>query len=134
VILHKQEVVSAMLRMPTSLSDGKANLHQGAIGLAIDLKSGRITHASMKGRSVHIHPDTRVPLIGLQLPHWEEALQIARRASAAIPLGYIGIDICMDQTRGPLVLEVNGRPGIEIQNVQQRGLFPNPVSQELRYA
>ncbi len=134
VILHDQQVISAMLRMPTSLSNGKANLHQGAIGLAIDLDSGEVTHASMKGRSIHRHPDTHAPLIGFTLPHWQETLSIARRASQAIPLGYIGVDICVDQQLGPLVLEVNGRPGIEIQNVQKRGLFAQPETRELRYA
>ncbi len=137
VILHKQDILSAMLRMPTSLSGGKANLHQGAIGMAIDRQTGRITHASMKGKPVQVHPDTFAPLIGLQLPHWDEIEQVARKAAEAIPLGYIGVDICLDQTRGPLVLEVNGRPGIEIQNVQKRGLFaPGPGEQEgvVRYA
>jgi len=134
VILHEQEIVSAMLRMPTRLSNGKANLHQGALGLAIDLASGRIAHASLKGKSVDIHPDTHCPLIGFQLPHWAETLMTARNASHAIPLGYIGVDICIDQTRGPLVLEVNGRPGIEIQNVQKRGLFAVPKQRGLRYA
>ncbi|WP_300532043.1 sugar-transfer associated ATP-grasp domain-containing protein [Maricaulis sp.] len=134
VILHEQKIISAMLRMPTQLSGGKANLHQGALGLAIDLASGQVAHASMKGKSVDIHPDTHCPLIGFQLPHWAETLMTARNASHAIPLGYIGVDICIDRTRGPLVLEVNGRPGIEIQNVQKRGLFAAPQQEELRYA
>jgi len=134
VILHNQEIISAMLRMPTSLSGGKANLHQGAVGMAINQATGRITHASMKGRSVERHPDTSAPLIGVQLPCWDRIKLIARNASAAIPLGYIGVDICIDQQRGPLVLEVNGRPGIEIQNVQKRGLFADRPAGELRYA
>lgn len=123
VILHDRQIIAAMLRLPTSLSNGKANLHQGALGLAIELETGRITHASMKGRSVERHPDSGVNLIGFKLPHWPQILEIARKASTAIPLGYIGIDVCIDQSLGPLVLEVNGRPGIEIQNVQKRGLF-----------
>ena len=32
------------------------------------------------------------------------------------------MDICIDRKRGPLVLEVNARPGLEIQNVKGRGL------------
>ena len=123
VILHERRILSAMLRMPTRVSGGKANLHQGAIGLAIDLVSGRVTHASMKGKTIEAHPDTQVPLVGFPLPYWREILEISRNASRAIPLGYIGVDICVDQARGPIVLEVNGRPGIEIQNVQKRGLF-----------
>ena len=50
-------------------------------------------------------------------------MDIAYNCARAIPLGYIGIDICIDQALGPLVLEVNGRPGLEIQNVQQEGLL-----------
>ena len=122
-----------MLRLPTRLSGGKANLHQGAIGLAIDLTSGRITHASMKGKSIAHHPDTGAELIGFEVPYWTNILHIAVASSYAVPLGYIGIDICIDQALGPLVLEVNGRPGIEIQNVQNRGLFSETRSSELAY-
>ena len=59
---------------------------------------------------------------------------MAYLSSQAVPLGYIGVDICIDAERGPLVLEVNGRPGIEIQNVQGKGLFQERAAPELRYA
>ena len=122
VILHHQKPVSAMLRLPTKKSGGKANLHQGAIGLAIDIETGKVTNAALKGQTTPKHPDTGVDLIGFQIPKWREIIEISKAASEAIPLGYIGVDICLDDDRGPLVLEVNGRPGIEIQNVQQKGL------------
>jgi glutathione synthase/RimK-type ligase-like ATP-grasp enzyme len=32
------------------------------------------------------------------------------------------VDIVVDRERGPLVLEINARPGLEIQNVVGRGL------------
>jgi D-alanine-D-alanine ligase-like ATP-grasp enzyme len=41
-----------------------------------------------------------------------------------VPLGYAGIDVCLDERRGPVVIEVNARPGIEIQNALQKGLVP----------
>lgn len=122
VILHHQQPVSAMLRLPTKKSGGKANLHQGAIGLAIDIDTGTVVNAALRGQTVFAHPDTEAELIGFKIPKWREISEIAKAASAAVPLGYIGVDICLDQDRGPLVLEVNGRPGIEIQNVQQKGL------------
>jgi alpha-L-glutamate ligase-like protein len=122
VILHNRQTVSAMLRIPTSKSDGKANLHQGAVGVAIDLDTGRTAHASLNGGTVDVHPDTGRALVGIAVPHWAEILKIARVCANAIPLGYIGVDVCLDQDKGPIVLEVNGRPGIEIQNVQKKGL------------
>lgn len=134
IILKEHVLVAAMLRLPTSRSDGKANLHQGAIGLAIDLQTGQVTHASQKGQSVKAHPDSGANLIGFQVPFWDQILQISEAASHAVPLGYIGIDICIDAEQGPLVLELNGRPGIEIQNVQDRGLFSRPGPLEVQYA
>ena len=134
IILKEHELIAAMLRLPTSLSDGKANLHQGAIGLSIDLRSGLVTHASQKGKSVRQHPDSGADLIGFKVPYWDQILEIAKASSRAVPLGYIGVDICIDAELGPLVLELNGRPGIEIQNVQDRGLFPAIQERELSYA
>ncbi|MEP1144983.1 MAG: sugar-transfer associated ATP-grasp domain-containing protein [Henriciella sp.] len=134
VILHKQRPVSAMLRLPTEKSGGKANLHQGAIGLAIDIKTGKVTNAALKGTVTPEHPDTGAELIGFKIPKWKEVISIAEASAAAIPLGYIGVDICLDQDRGPIVLEVNGRPGIEIQNVQQKGLVEDLTDKEFVHA
>lgn len=134
VILHKQAPVSAMLRLPTKKSGGKANLHQGAVGLAIDIKTGDVTNAAFKGTSTPEHPDTGADLIGFKIPKWAQIIEIAEAAAEAIPLGYIGVDICLDQDRGPLVLEVNGRPGIEIQNVQQKGLVESLKNGGLAHA
>ncbi len=134
VILHKQRPVSAMLRLPTEKSGGKANLHQGAIGLAIDIETGKVTHAALKGTTTPEHPDTGAELIGFKIPKWRQIIDISIAASEAVPLGYIGVDICIDQDRGPLVLEVNGRPGIEIQNVQQKGLVESLTDKDLAHA
>jgi len=134
VILHKQKPVSAMLRLPTEKSGGKANLHQGAIGLAIDIATGKVTHAALKGSTMPEHPDTGAELIGFKIPKWRQIINIATDAAEAVPLGYIGVDICLDEDRGPLVLEVNGRPGIEIQNVQQKGLVESLTDKGLAHA
>ncbi len=123
VIVNKGRVISAMLRMPTLKSDGKANLHQGAVGVAIDIQTGLTQSANFKQKSVIIHPDNSSHLINIQLPFWEPILNISKACYDAIGLGYLGVDICLDETLGPLVLEVNGRPGIEIQNVQNKGFY-----------
>jgi len=107
----------AMLRVPTRRSGGRANLHQGAIGVAVRLADGRTTAARLGGVAVTTHPETGAPLLGLEVPGWADVLRIAVRAAAALPLGYLGVDLVLDATRGPLVLEVNVRPGLEIQNV-----------------
>jgi alpha-L-glutamate ligase-like protein len=112
----------AMLRLPTAASGGRANLHQGALGVAVDIETGVTGKTLSAGEPIDKHPDTGRHLAGIQLPHWQEALETARRAAAAMPLGYLGVDILMERTRGPLVVEVNARPGLEIQNVNGSGL------------
>jgi len=126
LIVCQASIISCMLRIPTKQSDGKANLHQGAIGLSINVQTGITEVASFKGESITHHPDSGVELAGQQIPFWQKICDIALRAQVAIPLGYIGVDVCIDKKSGPLVLEVNGRPGLEIQNVQQKG-FSNEL-------
>lgn len=124
VLVVRGKSVAAMLRVPTRQSGGKANLHQGAAGFAVDLASGRLGNGIHEGRVVSAHPDTGETLTGREVPHWPRVLEVARAAQLAVPLGYTGIDVCLDERRGPVVIEVNARPGIEIQNALQKGLVP----------
>lgn len=121
ITLHGEPVI-AMVRVPTAQSGGRANLHQGGLGLGIDLDTGTTMRAVHRGRSVSHHPESGRPLVGLALPAWRETLEVARRAAAAVPLGYLGCDVVVDRERGPLLLEINARPGLEIQNVCGYGL------------
>jgi len=115
VIAYRDEPVLAMLRVPTKESDGKANLHQGALGVGVDIRTGRAIHAIHKGMPLTHHPDTGMELLGQVLPCWEEILRISRVAAVSVPLKYLGIDLAISSA-GPLILEINVRPGIEIQN------------------
>ena len=116
--------VMAMIRLPTRLSDGKANLHQGAIGVGIDLPSGTTRRGVLGTEVVREHPDTERPLLGLQIPRWDELLLMAARCHELSGLGYVGVDFVLDRTRGPLILELNARPGLAIQIANGNGLLP----------
>lgn len=121
ILLHGIPVM-AMLRVATEESRGRANLHQGAVGLGIDLATGRTTHAMRRGASLSTHPDLGVPLLGIEIPHWHESLLLAARASELFGLGYLGIDVVIGATQGPMLLEANARPGLAIQLANQEGL------------
>jgi alpha-L-glutamate ligase-like protein len=124
VIVLRGRPVMSMIRVPTAESGGRANLHQGGLGIAVDLETGRTFRALHRGRAVERHPESDAPLVGLVVPSWPEVLDVARRAALAVPLGYLGVDVVVDREKGPLVLEINARPGLEIQNVNGHGLGP----------
>lgn len=114
IIVHKMVPVMAMLRLPTVESNGKANLHQGAVGAGIDIAKGEVTHLIHHGKIVKEVPG-KGSLKGLKIPFWEEVLRIACKAQLVSNLGYLGADIAIDKTYGPVLLEINARAGIGIQ-------------------
>ena len=105
----------AMLRLPTKASDGKANLHLGAVGVGIDLRTGITTLGIVENNQIEYIPDTKIKVRGIKIPQWDSILEIAVKAQVASKLGYAGVDIVLDEQNGPLVLEVNARPGLSIQ-------------------
>jgi alpha-L-glutamate ligase-like protein len=122
VIVFKGYPVMAMTRLPTRMSRGKANLHQGAIGAGIDLRTGT-TFGGVSGNDlVETHPDTGHRIEGFQVPHWSRIMDMAAQCYEAVELGYLGVDIVLDRDLGPLILELNARPGLNIQLANRRGL------------
>lgn len=122
VLLHGYPVM-AMLRAATRESDGRANLHQGAIGIGIDLATGITIRAIHHGRPITRHPDLDVELIGIQIPGWAQILEIAVVCQEMTELGYLGVDVMIDETAGPVMIEVNARPGLAIQLANGIGLL-----------
>ncbi len=123
VIVFRGYPVMAMVRLPTRASHGKANLHQGAVGTGVDVATGVTLDGVMGSEVVTHHPDTTHAIAGLKIPEWDVVLDIAARCYEITGLGYIGVDIVLDRDRGPLVLELNARPGLAIQIANRQGLL-----------
>jgi alpha-L-glutamate ligase-like protein len=122
IIVYRGVPLMAMVRLPTRASDGKANLHRGAIGAGIDIVNGLTTTAVHRSEVVTRHPDTGGKVSGIQVPYWGKMLFMAARAWEMTGLGYLGMDIVIDRDHGPLLLELNARPGLAIQIANRRGL------------
>ncbi|WP_018971146.1 alpha-L-glutamate ligase-like protein [Rubritalea marina] len=124
VVVFQGFPVMAMMRLSTAASDGKANLHQGAVGVGIDLVTGRASRAVQYGRRVDVHPDTGRSLSELVVPDWQPLMELAAQSYEMTELGYLGVDIVLDKSKGPLLLELNARPGLAIQVANHAGLSP----------
>ena len=122
VIVYRGYPAMAMVRLPTRASDGKANLHQGAVGAGVDMALGETLTGVLENDVVDEHPDTGALIAGLQIPQWDFILQSAARGFEVTGLGYLGVDMVIDSERGPLILEMNARPGLNIQIANSTGL------------
>jgi alpha-L-glutamate ligase-like protein len=124
--------VMAMLRLPTRQSGGKANLHQGAIGVGVDLATGITLKGTWLNSIITKHPDTTNSVDGVQLPNWDGFMKLAAECYELCGLGYIGVDMVLDQEKGPLILELNARPGLNIQIANDCGLTHRTQAVEAR--
>ena len=122
VVVYRGYPAMAMVRLPTRASDGKANLHQGAVGAGIDMCTGVTLNGVLDNKVVDEHPDTGALVAGLEIPHWQSILETAARGYEVTELGYLGVDMVIDRVHGPLILEMNARPGLNIQIANGAGL------------
>jgi alpha-L-glutamate ligase-like protein len=123
IVVYQGYPVMAMMRLSTAASDGKANLHQGAIGAGVDLATGLTMTAVFKNDVVDNHPVPNAPITDVQVPHWQELMDIAARCYDLTGLGYFGVDMVLDKNLGPMILEMNARPGLNIQIANRMGLL-----------
>lgn len=122
IIVFNKIPVMAMLRLPTKESGGRANLHQGAIGVGIDIATGITTRAIVHGNPIKYKPETERKLNGIRIPQWDRILEMASQCQSVTGLGYVGVDIVLHPEKGPMVLELNARPGLQIQLANMAGL------------
>lgn len=115
IVVYNQVPVMAMLRLPIMESHSRSNLHAGGIGVGIDLARGTTTTAVQHGHTIDTLPGTRLSLSGIHIPHWNKLLLIAAKVAQVANLPFSGVDIAIDRDDGPLVLEINALPGLDIQ-------------------
>ena len=124
VIVFQGIPIMAMIRLSCAASKGKANLHQGAVGVGLDILTGKALRGVQFGRPIKIHPDTGATLSELVVKDWTKLLYQACSCYDITNLGYIGVDLVLDKNKGPILLELNARPGLAIQVANNAGLLP----------
>lgn len=123
ILLYMGRAVMAMLRIPTRESNGRANLHQGAVGVGIDMATGKTVGGVYRNKLMDHHPDLNFKVAGIEIPYWQELVKIAEKTYPVFQLGYCSVDFVIDESKGPLILELNGRPGLNIQLANRKGLL-----------
>lgn len=85
------------------------------------------------GERLSRHPDTDVPLVGVQLDGYQEVIDLAARGSHALGfIGTMGWDIAYTE-HGARIVEVNGSwDSYYIQNALGRGLITDELARGLK--
>lgn len=113
------EVMAAMIRMSFGKNKTVDNLHAGGIGALVNIANGSLSRASNLGSDARLgwfsaHPDTGSPIEGKVIPFWEEAkaaaLDAHRHFDDRIVVGW---DIAILED-GPIFIEGNGNPDLDI--------------------
>ncbi|MEE9464194.1 MAG: sugar-transfer associated ATP-grasp domain-containing protein [Candidatus Neomarinimicrobiota bacterium] len=124
IFCHNSKPVMGMMRYPTLKSKGRSNLALGALGIGIEIEQGTITHIHSKKANSEYLPEYLGIRPSFVMPQWEETKMLALKASRLCRLGLAGVDITLDVNDKLMVLEINGRPGLEIQNINEISLLP----------
>jgi len=122
IIVFRKVPIMAMLRLPTKESKGRANLHQGAVGVGVDLATGITTRAVWHADYIKRKPGSNKKLHGIKIPQWNLVLMTAVSAQIASGLSYVGVDVVLHPEKGPMVIELNSQPGLQIQMANRIGL------------
>lgn len=117
IIVYNYVPITAMIRMPTALSGGKANLAQGGIWLGLNIASGEvISFYQHKRNYTDIFPSPWEFLKGTRVSYWDKVLLHSSQIQFHTGLWYLALDWVITKN-WPKLLEINARAGLEIQNV-----------------
>ena len=130
-ILHELNPSSVNTVRISTLNDGKTvvpfgafvrvgkagtvvdNLHSGGISWPVNHHTGVVSEIGFDGvgHEYQTHPDSGICVGGLQIPMWEEALQMVCNAAQLVPqLGYVSWDVVISEDR-VLLIEANANGG-----------------------
>lgn len=106
----KQGVVYAFLR----IGNGKImdNVDCGGMAARVDLESGKLltVGADKAGNTFTKHPMTGTPIIGFEVPFFQEAMQMCLEAAQKVPqMRFIAWDVAVTKD-GPCFIEGNSFP------------------------
>ena len=106
----KQGIVYAFLR----IGNGNVmdNVDQGGMAARVDLASGKLltVGADKKGNTYTHHPMTGTPIIGFEVPFFEEAKAMCLKAAQKVPqMRFVAWDVAITE-KGPVFIEGNSFP------------------------
>lgn len=110
------------------------NSHSGGISYEIDIPTGIIDSRGWGhvGSGGIIHPGTTICMLGRKIPFWNDVTSMCENAAAKIPqVRYIGWDVAIT-SKGPLLIEGNNTPDIDIMEFVGNYGYYNIIKSHLK--
>jgi hypothetical protein len=132
----RPEIMAGVQRMAVGRNETVDNVHAGGMGVPIDLSTGCLLQGTDMGVDAHMgwidfHPTTGGRITGRALPMWEETRELVRAAHAAFSdWVVIGWDVAVT-AGGPVLVEGNSGPDIDLIQRPMRRPFGNARFGEL---
>ena len=120
------ELVAAQLILP----HGTRKTSVAGVICSIALETGRIESAAMPDSTpIARHPDTNMPIAGIEVPFWKESLELVCRAHATAfaKFVFLGWDVALTN-EGPVLLETNSGWGAIFHQMLDGPLGHTPFS------
>ncbi len=115
VIVFNLIPIAAMLRVPTAKSDGKANLDRGALGMGVEVGTGKIYAMYQNGKIYKKKfPAPYANFLHQYIPYWDDILSYSSKIQYFTNLGFLALDWVITED-GPKLLEINARAGLKFQ-------------------
>jgi hypothetical protein len=129
------EATNVAFRMAVGGNSVVDNFHQGGLAAPVDMATGAIGLASDIGIKPgmgwrEVHPVSGVRFKDRILPDWQAVLSLACKAHDAFPdRVMVGWDVAMLKD-GPVIIEGNGKPDLDIhQRVERRPLGDQRIAE-----
>lgn len=116
------EIISACLKTGNRIGCIADNLRKGGVGAQIDVKTGIVSTCGFDydGNYYVNHPLSGVQFWGFNIPNWDEAIALVKRAHKRLPqCQLLGWDIAITQN-GADIVEANNRPGMRLTQMADR--------------
>lgn len=109
--LYKGEIIVITSRLRISVNCSVDNASAGNIVVPLDTLTGKVTgpgiYADITKPDEFKHPVTGMDFIGFQVPHWEDCVQLVKKAALRIPENRsVGWDVAITNNK-PLLIEGN---------------------------
>ncbi len=100
------------------------NAGAGGVFGTIDIGTGVVDAVGDEyGNSYEVHPDTGIRMLGFQIPHWEEAVEMAKELASVVKGNrYGGWDLALTE-KGWVMIEGNARGQFVWQMPRQKGFM-----------